>query len=244
MQINSSRFIVPTRPNKKKLKSDITTIILSGSLGYRSKSYGSKLMLKAENGKTILDNQVETINNVYPNGDIIVTTGIQSDKVAKEKPQQVRIVENQLYESTGEFEQLRLALNNCVTDEVIIVNGILFFDEQAIKELVTTHSFNILVHKDMMEEDEVGVTIVDDFATILSYSISKHKWCNMLHLKGKDLKIFRSIVNNRDNSKLMTFEAINMMLEKRSHAFAIQSESKVIIKLDGRNSINKRLKKK
>jgi choline kinase len=242
MKIKHSRYIVSTRPNKEVDKR-ITTIILGGSIGYREKSAGTKSMIKAENGKTVLSNQIETINNVYENCDIILTTGTQTDRIAKDKPKQCRIVENQLYETTGEFEQLRLALNNCVTEEVIIINGIIFFDEQSIKEIVNKNNFNILVHKNMMKDNEVGVTIVDNIATIFSYSISDYKWCNIMYIKGNDLKMLKSIVNNRENSKLMTFEAINIMLSKKVKINTIFSKSNVIVKLDGTNSIDRKLRK-
>lgn len=210
MGLTRNRFSVPTRP--KAQKEGMSIIILSASPGYRMKSYGPKCLLKDKHGITILQNQTEIFRLYFPQSEIILVSGFGTDKIIKNKPTIVRVVENQLYEDTNEVEESRLGLNNALNNNILITYGDMYFSESAIKTLSTNESFIVCDSNDIMLSDDVGVTVVDNYATIMSFGIEKPKWCRVAFFLNKELKLLRNFVSEESNKKLYLFEAINFIL--------------------------------
>jgi hypothetical protein len=211
-----NRFISPTRRfGAGKSKKDLSIIILGGSMVYRMKSYGPKSLIKLSNQQTIIENQISVISLAYPDCEIILTTGFEADKIVKNRPQNIRLVENQLHESTNLLEEIRLALNNCVNDNVLIINGEMIFNLEAIDNITKDDISTVIIDsKGLMPDEEVGVTVVNDRVSIFSHGISP-KWCNIVYLTGKELKFLKCIANDRDKNKLYLFEALNLVIDKR-----------------------------
>src|SRR5690349_6587380 len=102
-------YITHIKRKKSDGYADITAIITGALPGYRIKSLGPRPLLKVGED-TILDTIISNLNKSIPDCDIILTIGYQADKVIK-SVQNIRLVENQLFESTNESEELRLAFN-------------------------------------------------------------------------------------------------------------------------------------
>ncbi len=237
----NNRFIAPTRlPKVKQSKEDISILLISGSIPYGMKAYGPKPLLNVIGGLTLLEKQIQVINNVFPNSEITVILGYEADKIIKKK-YNIRIIENQLYETTGESEQVRLGLNSLLTKDVLIINGDLIFNEHAISFEKEKNS--ILISNKEKNKSEIGATLVDNKVTFLSYTLEEYKWANIFYVSSKNYQDLYNIVNNRDNNKMYCFEIINLLL-KKDIEFQSYGENKDVkaVKIDTSSDIQELLK--
>jgi len=206
------RFVTGTRrPGKSSNCEGMSIIILCGNMGYRMKSYGPKALLAFSDGSLLIDRLLENVSVCFPQGEIIVGVGFEADKVMARLPQGVHVVENQLYEDTNDLEEVRLCLNAATKDNVLIINGDLTFNNIALDK-IAKHGSSIVVNENM-GENEIGVTTVDELATIFAYDLPL-KWCNIVHLTGKELVAFKKICKDRERGRWYIFEALNQIIQK------------------------------
>jgi len=231
----TSSCIAPTRPVKHQ--EPITIIILAANIGYGMKSYGPRSLLTI-NDQTFLDYQTSIIKQVFPNSDIILVTGFMADRVIKKCPSTIRIVENQLFETTNEIEQLRLALNCTLTNSVLILKDNIVFNTDTLKTLALQESCIIYDNNNQLDSSDMGVRIIDEYATFFSYDIPI-KWCHIIHLKDKEFKMIKTFCNNRNNSRLYLFEALNIMLNKIEKIKAIQPIGMEITKINSSKDLER-----
>lgn len=217
-----NRFTTTTRRDYKI--EPLYIVILAGSLGYREKSRGPRI-LQEHNGVTVLDMQVNTIRHTFPKTHISVTTGFQADKIIRARPDNVSIVENQLWETLNTVEEIRLYLNSVPASRVLFIDGPIYFTTHAI-QIVAEPSVFYYQNKD---DKEVGLRIDNGQVTHFSYGL-EDKWSGLVYLEGKSLDIFKKICT-RENNKLCLFEALNMLLEKNITLCGITSNKKEIVKL-------------
>jgi len=92
-------------------KNDMAIIILSAGIGARIKSNEPRSLIKIGN-KTLVEHQIDTINNTIDNQEIIGVFGYAIEKIIKKIAGKLRVVENQVYQETNNSESLRLAVNN------------------------------------------------------------------------------------------------------------------------------------
>jgi hypothetical protein len=233
-----NRFIAPIKKtNNTNNRNNLSVLILGALPSYRMRSYGAKSLIKLNSGETIIQNQVDNIRIAYPDCDIVLTTGFCADKVIKYRPQSVRIIENQLFNDTNVFEELRLGLNNILTDNVLIIHGEIIFNTDIIVKLTKTGFSTILVDNNgIIDNDDIGVTIVNERATIFSYDIFP-KWAYIAYLTGKELKLFKSICNDREKNKLYMFEGLNYVLERGGVMKPIEVPNGQLYKIDSAKNI-------
>ena len=214
--MNKSRFIVPTRPIKKSLDDVITVVLLCGAMGYRMKSYGPRCLIPYE-GKTF------NIKCVFPNSDIIITTGFESDKITKKT--NLRIVENQLHETTNTMEEVRLAFNNCMTDNIVFINGNMVIQEGSLQG-ITNRGSSVLVEDDV-SNNEVGVTITDSYIQGFAYAL-KPKWKDIVYLEDREFKSLKKISSDRDINKWFLWEGLDKMLSKKCRLQPVHNQKEII----------------
>ncbi len=224
-----NRFTAPTRRyGAGKNKHDLSIIILGAMIGYRMKSYGPKSLITLSTGETILDRQLAVINQAYSGCEIILTIGFEADKMIKKCPPGIRLVENQLYETTNILEEIRLGINNCVNDNILLIQGDVVFNLETIDKITLEDSSAAVVdYKNCELEEDVGVTVIDDKISIFSHGISP-RFGNIVYITGKEFKFMKSVVGDRDKNKLYLFEALNLVLEKRGSLRAYNPNKMVI----------------
>ena len=118
-----------TTPKAKDRKEERFTsiVILGDNYGYRMKSYGPLPLVEIQN-KTLLEHQLESIRAVYADYEVILCCGFQSDRVYKFvkknlSEENIRIVENQVYEFSNTAESARIGINNTMNDSIVIIDG-------------------------------------------------------------------------------------------------------------------------
>lgn len=227
-----NRFIVPTRPNSDSIINDnISVIILSSKTNDRMRSYGAKSLIKIPNNETIIQRQINTISQHLPEADIVLVVGYNSEKVIKVCPKWVRIVENPFFDENNSIEELRLGINNIITDRVLVVDGDTIFSNKTIINFPKNKSSVILDNDSMIADDEIGATFQDGIVTNFFYGLD-HKYCNIVSLMGKELRHMTSFCSDSDNKNKFIFEGLNYVIERGGKFTVVENEDNNLHKIE------------
>ena len=213
-------------------KNDMTIIILSAGIGGRIKSNEPRSLIKIGT-KTLIEHQIDVINNNIDNQEIIGVFGYAIEKIIKKISGKLRVVENQVYNETNNSESLRLAVNNTNKKNILFFHGDLYFNDKVLSNLNFKKSFLLVDNKGMIKPKEIGVTIQNNKATMLSYGLPT-KWCQLAFITGKELKILKNILYKLQGSqkKLLSFEIINNMISMWSNFECYEPKDMSIIEID------------
>jgi len=231
---------ITSKQQKKSLNNlaDTTVAILSAGVGSRIKSYEPRSLIKIGN-KTLLEHQISTISQCFGFPEIITVVGYRADKIAKKMRGSVRIVENQIHETTNTSESMRLAFNNSMKNNFLFMHGDLYFNENTLKNLDYDKSFVLVDSQGMMDHKEVGLTIVNQNATIFSYGL-KTKWCQIAYITGREIKILKNIFNKFEptQKKMLSFEILNKMISMGANFKCYEPENMSITEIDRIKDLN------
>jgi len=221
-----------TSIKKSKIKNNISVVILSAGIGARIKSSEPRSLLKIGN-QYLIDHQISVINNTFNNPEIIGVFGVGIDKIIKRVKDKIRIIENQLYESTNNSESLRLAINNTMMESVLFFHGDLYFNKNTFDNVNFNKSFILVDNEKHFGEFEVGVTTHDKRVTIFSYGLDT-KWCQIAFITGKELKIIKNIYSKYkpEDKKMLSFEVLNKVIESGGSFEFYQHGNTPIIEID------------
>lgn len=200
------------KTGERSPKHMLSFIISSCSPMTKKHSFGAKPLLKMATGETLLQYQVRTIRESFPDSEIILTIGFEADKVLRHA-RGVRIVENRDYKNnlTGD---IRMAINASAGEETVYISGDLIFNKQSLG-IINGHSTILLDSKNGINKDDVGATVIDEHVTILSYGLGSPKWGKMAFFTKTDTQHLYDIFNERYSVKKMFFEIINELIETK-----------------------------
>jgi hypothetical protein len=220
--LNKISYIAPTFP-KENRNIALSVVILAARPGNRLKSFGPLGLVKASQ-TSLWGSQTGIIASLYPQAEIITVGGFEIDKLVRFKPLGTRLVENQLFESSGEIEDIRLALNNAEYDNILIIFGNMYFGSAALKGITKSSTLVVDEHSRMLKDD-IGATIVNGEATILSMTLPV-KWCKIAYFENKEANLLRQFCANRDNGKMFLYECLNEILIKGGKFQALYLDKK------------------
>ena len=229
-----TRFV--TSITKKKdstfIQEDVAIAILSAGSGSRIRSYEPRSLLKIGNC-CLIDHQIKTIQQCFDTPEIIGVVGCHAKKVIKKTKEKIRLVENQLHATSNSSESLRLAFNNTTKKNMLFMHGDLYFNQHTLKKLDYSKSFVVIDTKNQIKENEVGVTIHQNNATIMSYGLPI-KWAQIAFITGKEYKIMKNIFNKYEeqDKKMLSFEIINMIIGMGGKFLCHEPEKMSIIEID------------
>lgn len=183
--------------------------ILASTVGYRQKAYGVRILTQVGDS-TVSELQLSALRNSCPNAKISLVAGFQADKVIRNRAFNVSILENQLYLDTSSGEEIRLLLNSINPSRLLLVDGAIVFDYQCINRL--TESSSVFVYENE-DDSEVGMQIEDGFVTHFSYGLT-NKFSGLVYLEGEILESLKKMIN-RNHSKLLLFELLNMLINNK-----------------------------
>jgi choline kinase len=227
-----------TRKIKGKYQCPIQVIILSAGVGTRTRSYEPRCLLKYK-GQAIVDNQLDVIYNKFNKCEISIVGGFDIYKIIKKVGKNARIIENQLFDTTNSAESLRLGVNNSKLDNILFLHGDLVISPEIFDTVDLDQSFLLIDKSNKFEEKEVGVTIVDNKASVLSYTLPV-KWCQIAYFTGNEANILRKLLVKPDyNTKyLLTFELINKIIELGGIFKCVDIKNGFIKEIDSLKDIN------
>jgi choline kinase len=132
-------------------------IILSAGLGTRLKSSVPKPLSPLKNEKTIIDYQIEYLSRNIGIENIIVVVGHKKELFFKKFPN-IKFVENKNYESTNTSKSLLVGLED-IDDDVIWLNGDIYFDEKILEQILKSENSCSLVNKNHCGSEEVKYSL-------------------------------------------------------------------------------------
>lgn len=227
-----------TKPRKHKttIKENdnkiMTVILLCDSPGYRMKSYGP-LSLISIGSKRLIDIQISAIKEAFKQFELVLCLGFDSEKVcryikSKYPKLNIRVVENQLYNSSNSCEGLRLSLNNICNDRVVICDGNLLFNSKSLL-LLDTNRCCALIESNPYHTMEIGLNS-DHHNDIQHFSFgAKNIWSEILFLTGKEaIENLRRILVLYDSKTRFVFEAINELMSLNQNIKSINNKHQII----------------
>lgn len=215
---------------------DNICFILYGSRNLSNmKCFGPKHFYRNHQQKTLLAIQIDNILSNYSHADIILTIGYDADRILKNKDSRIRYIENQLFSTTNEVEDIRLAINSTNSSKVVLINSDLYFNKYTLQGI--TQSTIIYDTRHQISEFEVGITTDNNYATRLDFKLDK-KWCNIISLEDDNLRYFKNLCNRQSN-RLFLFEIINLLLDKNVKIVTKQPVNMVVSKIDNPENYRK-----
>jgi hypothetical protein len=192
-------------------------------------------------GKNILiDIQIAAIRAIYDNSsEIIICCGFGADAVSEHIKKRyrggnIRIVENNSYESKTCVEGLRISLNNIDNDSILVVDGYLLL----YPEVFTNFNPNnfILSQKEKFLNLDIGF-IHDENNSVTNFSYGlPNKWSEIFYINGyENIDKLRSICCLENSGNKMLFEILN----ETNLKFNIMDNNFPIIKIVDSKTKNK-----
>lgn len=223
----------------KKREIFIPVAILSAGISSRMKTHEPRSLLKIHN-KTLIEYQIETLNDIFKELEILLVVGYKSEKIIKKlQDRNIRIIENQLFEETNAGESIRLVVNNNVHNKILIIHGDLHFNIETLKGLNYNKSFLLIDNNLQMSDREVGTAINDNKVTNLSYGL-KSKWCQIAYIQGPEYEILKQVLlkDKEQIRKKVSFEIINDIINRGGSFVSIEPEKMKILEIDCIRDIN------
>lgn len=195
-------------------------IIPCASYGH-VKSYGLRSLLDIKE-KPLLSHQIDTLKAIYPHSEVILGLGFEADKVAQQFAQ-YRSIENEFHADTSVTRTIGLALRACLHTSVLIVYGDVLFEPSALSSITAGGSAVLLDSRGQMRSTNIGAYITDGSVARMSYGCPS-KFAQVIFITGKEYDLFKAICCDRTKSKLLGFEAINLVLEQGGHFRGVETE--------------------
>ena len=202
----------------KKIKDesfeDLDIIIPSAGMGKRMKSYGPKSLIKIKKNKSILDIQLEMLNEKFPHSNIILVSGFQSNHLMNNSPENLIKIENEGYESNNVARSIGMGLRATSKRKILIVYGDLVFNNECLECINYNHS-SIVASNDIMKKNEIGCIINPKNLYLENMMYDLKLKCGQISLfTGNELKILKEICWNPQNYNLFGFEVINKIMQQ------------------------------
>jgi choline kinase len=138
----------------------LKAIILAAGMGTRLGSLIPKPLTSLVNEKTILDFQVEKLSKVIGLHNIIAVVGYKKELVMEKHPD-LSFVYNVAYTQTNTSKSLLTAINK-VDEDVLWMNGDVYFDEAVLKMLIDMPHSSCLVDMKKCGDEEIKYTLNSD----------------------------------------------------------------------------------
>ncbi len=135
-------------------------VILAAGMGTRLGTLVPKPLTSIKNEKTILDFQLSKLNEVVGPNNIYIVVGYKKEIIMEAHPDNIYIYNN-AYPHTNTAKSLLYALKK-IDDDVIWLNGDVFFDIEALKLLTDSDYSACLVDTKKCNDEEIKYTINDE----------------------------------------------------------------------------------
>mgnify|MGYP003632646614 CR=1 FL=1 len=228
-----TRFVTKiTKDTRRYIEQDIAIAILSAGAGSRIKSYEPRSLLRIGD-KSLIEHQISVIRECFEEPDIMSVVGYDCERVIKKINNSTRIVENQLHDQSNTSESIRLAFHNTAKKNFLFFHGDLYFNKETLQNLDYKKSFIIIDTSGQMADKEVGVTVSENKASILSYGLPV-KWAQIVYVTGREYRILKNIFQKYTlpDKKLLSFEIVNRMIAMGAQFNCYEPEKMSIVEID------------
>ena len=215
----------------------IKIIIPAAGIGRRMKSYGSKSLLRI-NGDYLIHQQLKVISQSIKSYEIILVAGFDSERLMNNTPEDIIKIENENYYNTNVSRSIAMGMRASQDHEsILIIFGDLLFNREALENI--DYSKSCIVISNHMEESEVGCNISNkDNLEYMMFDLN-NKWGHVLYLTGKELRLFKKLIYNKQNDKKFCFEIINEVMNQGGKFKCIMNDNIKIIDIDTSKDLQK-----
>jgi choline kinase len=177
----------------------VQAVILAAGMGTRLARPHPKPLTKLEDGRTIMHQQVQSLQNTFGKKlRLTVVVGFKLEQILEHIPN-ASFVYNENYDQTNTSKSLVKALQNSAKGGVLWMNGDVVFDPQILEELryhIKRDVSFIAVDVARVSDEEVKYTVDDDgHIAQLSKTVAGHL------AKGEAIGI--NYVSSKDKKKLI-----------------------------------------
>jgi choline kinase len=191
-------------------------VILAAGIGKRLGGSIPKPLTSLFNGKTIMDFQVERLSSVVGVKNIIVVVGYKKEMVMQKFPR-LSFVHNEAFAQTNTSKSLLLALRK-IDDDVIWLNGDVYFDDGVLQLLLNTEFSCCLVDRKKCGPEEVKYNLnKKGFIHNISKTVPEPQGeCLGINVVlKKDLAIFRDELEQVANQDYFEKALENLTVSKK-----------------------------
>lgn len=221
-----SRYTVPAKKNI--IDNNIDVVILAAGAGRRMKSFGPKSLLPVKN-TTLINYQIQTIKSAIPMANIVAVLGYEIDKIYKQLPSFVRVVENDKYETTTSTRSAFIGVRACAKENILVINGDICFNDRLFEICINESS--ILVDRcGMISSNKLGVVTSSNYLSCFNFG-ADIKWGQAFNLYAKDICMFEKICVETKQEVIIS-EILESMTSRNIQIKAIEPKNISLIEID------------
>jgi choline kinase len=203
----------------------LKTVILAAGMGTRLGSLIPKPLSALENEKVILDYQLQSLIEIVGVNNIFVVVGYKKELIMERYPQLIYVYNNK-YIHTNTSKSLLMALEK-IDDDVIWLNGDVFFDKEVIELLINSNNSCCLVDNKSCGQEEIKYNCHEDgyiknISKEVPDGIGEALGINLI-LK-RDLSLFKTELNRVSDNAYFEKALENLTLEKKLRLLPVNKE--------------------
>ncbi|MFC1882016.1 NTP transferase domain-containing protein [Thermodesulfobacteriota bacterium] len=171
-------------------------VILAAGMGTRLGSLIPKPLTSIQNEKTIMDLQIEKLSLQKEIQNIFLVVGYKKEIIMEKFPDSL-FAYNSAYARTNTAKSLLTALTK-INDDVLWMNGDVYFDEEILDLMLESSESACLVNKSECNSEEIKYNLTPEgYIKNISKSVdpSQGEALGINLIRKKDLEIFRSELN-------------------------------------------------
>jgi choline kinase len=168
-------------------------VILAAGMGTRLGSLIPKPLTSIQNEKTIMDLQIEKLSMKNEIHNIFLVVGYKKEIIMEKFPD-LLFVYNSAYARTNTAKSLLTALTK-INDDVLWMNGDVYFDEEILDLILESSDSACLVNKSKCNTEEIKYNLTPEgYIKNISKTIesSQGEALGINLIRKKDLEVFRS----------------------------------------------------
>lgn len=145
-------------------------VILAAGIGSRLGNPFPKPLTTLDDGKSIMEKQIENITQYFDINDIFIVVGFKKELIM-ERFDEVAYVYNPLFDCTNTSKSLLKVLKKFKNEPVLWFNGDVVFDAKLLSELMSDIKANnsfVAVNTSRVSDEEVKYTLTDGYINELS----------------------------------------------------------------------------
>jgi len=196
---------------KGRTKSTTSIILLATSTERECNQWG-KFSLAWE----IIKIQLHVIRNKLPNMDLIVVSNNNYNNILSLKDQyNLRIVPHLNQVNENEMQDIKFGLSSCLSDNVIIICGNVFFSDDILQRISAGEKSKILVDEGdpQLQRENIGVVVDNGEVVNFGYDIFP-KWGKIVYFNNKDFTDFADLILKNNHAQQFLFEGLNRFIEQ------------------------------
>lgn len=134
-------------------------VILAAGIGSRLKENLPKAMVHIDEDRTILDQQLENLENLVELEDIVIVVGFKKELIMEKHPD-LSYIYNREYRETNTSKSLLLALKKIKNDDILWLNGDIVFEGEILCSIQEKTRENLVfVNNSRVSDEEVKYTL-------------------------------------------------------------------------------------